>query len=79
MSYKTAAIARLIVLVILVINQSLISFGMSPLPFDDEEVEAGVNAVLLAIVAIISWWKNNNVTVEAQQAQRQLDRKKGVK
>lgn len=79
MNYKYAAIGRLAVLVILLINQTLIAFNMSPLPFNDEEIEAGVNAVLLFIAAVWSWWKNNAVTAEAQAAQRVLERKKGEK
>lgn len=76
MNYKTIAITRLTVLLVLALNQTLIGFGMSPLPFDETEIEAGINGVLLTIVAIWAWYKNNNVTPEAQAAQIILDAKK---
>jgi len=67
------AIVRLAVLVILLINQSLIVIGWNPLPYSEEQIYEGVSSVATVAMAIYTWWKNNNVTDEAQQAQEYLD------
>lgn len=67
------AIVRLIVLVILLINQTLIVYGWNPLPFSEEEIYEGISSVAMVLMAIYTWWKNNNVTEEAQKAQEYLD------
>lgn len=75
-----AAFTRLAVLVILVINQFLVTvFGWNPLPFSEEEIYAGVSALATAAQSVYVWWKNNNVTEEAQEAQKVLERKKTEK
>ncbi|GAQ18044.1 SPP1 family holin [Oceanobacillus picturae] len=61
-----AAITRLIVLVVLLVNQALVTFGWNPLPFSEEEVYEGVSSVATVVVAVYTWWKNNNVTKKAQ-------------
>src|SRR5699024_4852884 len=76
---KTQGIIRLIVLVILLINQSLISFGYNPLPFSEEQIYEGLSSVALVVSAICSWWRHNNITPEAEQAQVELERKKNRK
>lgn len=70
------AIIRLTVLVILLINQTLITIGWNPLPFSEEQVYEAVSSVAVVVMAIWAWWRNNNVTYEAQEAQRYLDRLK---
>lgn len=59
------AITRLAVLVILLINQALITLGWNPLPFSEEQVYEAVSSVAMVVVAIWTWWKNNNVTKKA--------------
>lgn len=71
------AIVRLVVLVILLINQTLIVMGWSPLPYTEEQIFEAVSSVATVAVAIWTWYKNNNVTKEAQQAQEYLDKLKG--
>lgn len=73
------AITRLVVLVILLINQTLITIGWNPLPFSEDQVYEGVSSVATVAVAIYTWWKNNNVTKQAQITQKQLDRMKEAK
>jgi len=73
------AIVRLAVLVILIVNQSLIVMGWSPLPFAEEQIYEGVSSVATVAVAIYTWWKNNNVTKEAQEAQQYLNELKSRK
>ena len=76
---KTQGIIRLIVLVILLLNQTLISLGYNPLPFSEEQIYEGVSSVALAVSAIYAWWKHNNITNEAEEAQVVLERKKARK
>ena len=68
----TQAIVRLIVLVILLINQALIVFGLNPLPFSEEQIYEAVSSVATVIVALWAWWKNNSITKEAQEADEYL-------
>lgn len=73
---KVAAIVRLMVLLYAVLNSVLLMFGINPLPFTEEEVSAGITAVLAVVASVLAWWKNNNITKAAQESQRQLDSKK---
>ena len=66
-------------LVILLLNQTLISLGYNPLPFSEEQIYEGLSSVALVMSAIYSWWKHNNLTEEALEAQEVLERKKNSK
>ena len=76
-SNMKSAIVRLIVLVILLINQSLTVLGWNPLPFSEEQIYEAVSSVVTVVIAVYVWWKNNNVTKESQRAQEYLDELKG--
>lgn len=73
------AITRLVVLMILLANQALVTIGWEPLPFDEEAIYVAVSTVATVAATLWVWWKNNNLTKEAQETQRELDRKKDVK
>ena len=73
---KTNAIVRLIVLVILIINQTLITLGYEPLPFSDEQIYEAISIVALVVMTLYSWWKNNNVTDVALAGQSEIERLK---
>jgi len=62
------AIIRLIVLVVMVLNQLLITFDKSPFPFSEDQVFTAVSSVAMVLTILWNWWKNNNVTKEAQKA-----------
>lgn len=53
----------------------LIAFGA----VDADALTEAVAAVLAAAGLVWSWWRNNNVTEEAQEAQRYLDDLKGAR
>ena len=76
---KSNAIIRLIVLVILIVNQALITFGYEPLPFSDEQVYEAVSIVALVVITLYSWWKNNNITDVALAGQSEIERIKGAR
>lgn len=73
---KSNAIVRLVVLVVLIINQTLITLGYEPLPFSDEQIYEAISIVALTIGTIYVWWRNNNLTDEALAGQGEIERLK---
>ena len=65
---SAGTIARTIVLIVALVNTLLTAFEKNPLPFSDEEVYAGVSAVITVIVSLVAWWKNNSFTKKAIEA-----------
>lgn len=63
------AIARLVVTAVLLINGYLTAKGINPLPFDETAAGELASEILAAISCIWVWWKNNNITKSACQAQ----------
>jgi len=63
-----ATVIRTIVLIVALLNQFLVSFGLSPFPFSQAEIEAGLAMVFSAAATFWAWWKNNDVTPEAHRA-----------
>lgn len=61
-----AAVIRLIVLVVLLLNQTLVTLGYNPLPFSEQDVFEAVSSIALVITAIYTWYINNDVTKEAE-------------
>ncbi|MFA8439288.1 phage holin [Pueribacillus sp. YX66] len=62
------AIVRLVVLVILLVNQTLVTLGWNPLPFSEEQIYEAISSIATVSMALWAWWKNNSVTQEAQEA-----------
>lgn len=73
------AITRLVVVVILMINQVLIAKGWTPIPYEEEQIFEAVNAVAVAVATVWAWYKNNSVTKEAQEADEYLRELKNKK
>lgn len=73
-----SAVIRLVVLVILLVNQTLVTFGWNPLPFSEDQVYEGVSTVATIAVAVWTWWKDNNVTKQAQHNEQFL-KNRGLK
>lgn len=65
----TQAFIRLAVTVVLMINAALTAKGMNPIPFDETLVTECLTYLASGVTAVWAWWKNNNVTAEAQAAQ----------
>ena len=70
---------RLVALVILMLNQTLITLGYNPLPFSDEQIYEAVSIVAVVGVTLWNWWKNNNVTDVALAGQAEIERIKGAR
>ncbi|MGN0693724.1 MAG: phage holin [Lentihominibacter sp.] len=67
------AIIRLIVTAILLINSILTAKGINPIPFDESAFTEIATHVAALAACIWAWWKNNNVSKQAQEAQIFLD------
>lgn len=78
MNERTKAIIRLLVALVPVLNIVLVQFGKSPLPFSQEEVNAGLSTVVAVVGILWAWWKNNNMTKAAQSMQPALNELKAV-
>lgn len=72
------AIIRLVVLVVLLINQTLVTIGWNPLPFSEQEIYEGVSSVATVAMAIWTWWKDNPVSKQAQHNEKFL-KERGMK
>ena len=70
---KKSTIARTVVLVLALVNQVLVMFGINPLPFSDEGIYEAVTALLTVGASIWAWWKNNSFTKAAQEADKYLE------
>lgn len=75
---NTGSIIRTVILAVALINQLLVSAGYSPLPFENEQIELGLSTAFTVVAAVVAWWKNNNLTRKARQADK-LARERGLK
>ena len=73
MNEKVKAIIRLIVMAVLMVNMGLTVAGKNPIPLDENALTEWLTVAAAGISAVYSWWKNNNVTKQAQQAQAVLN------
>ncbi len=71
-------VIRTIVLVIALINQLLISFGLNPIPGNEDLWYEIASTIFTAVAATIAWFKNNAVTAKGKR-QEQVLREKGLK
>jgi len=71
--------ARLITLLAVTANLIASLMGYKLIPFEDEQIADFVSGALMAIVSLYTAWKNNSLTVEAQQADALMKAKKSGK
>ena len=76
---STATWVRSIVFFLTLANQLSVSvFEFKVLPWGEDDMYESVSMVVTAIMSVIAYWKNNSVTVQAQEADEVLSAKKGV-
>jgi SPP1 family holin len=46
-------------------NQVLACFGLSPIPFNSDEINLVTSTVLTGAASVWAWWKNNSFTKAA--------------
>ena len=63
------AFIRLLVVAILALNSVLTAKGLNPILFDESAFSDVALQVATALSVLWVWWKNNNVTAKAQEAQ----------
>jgi SPP1 family holin len=73
---STKAIINLVIEAILFLNAILTAAGKNPLPLDTDAITVTLTSVFAGISAVYCWWKNQNITVEAQTAQKIADEMK---
>ena len=76
MKEKMKAIANIVIAAALLLNAILTASGKNPLPVDKEAVFEFASYIAVALDTIWIWWKNQNVTVEAQTAQTLMNEMK---
>ena len=59
---------RTLVLVLALINQALVMFGVSKTEIEIEQWTQYASYIFTVITAVWSWWKNNSFTDKAQEA-----------
>ena len=69
---KAGTWARLILMVISLVNMALAAAGKAPIPANYDELYTIVSIVFSVLVGIASYWKNNSFTSAAQAADEYL-------
>lgn len=76
MKITAGTAARTICLVLALINQILIVFGKTAIPFADDDVYTVVSELFTIGAAVAAWWKNNSFTEAARTADELLKAEK---
>ncbi len=65
-------IIRTTLLILALINQILYMNGQSPLPINDEQIEAIVTNGATIVTSLLAWWNNNSFSQKAIKSDRQM-------
>ncbi len=68
MKIKAETIIRTILMAVSLTNTILVMIGKAPLPWENEELYAGLSAIFATATTLWSWWKNNSFTTAAIKA-----------
>lgn len=69
---------RIVTLFVVLANQIALSvFDTQLVPFEDAEIYEGVSTGATFLIAMVTAWRNNSFTEEAQEADRSIRSKKG--
>ncbi len=74
-----STIIRTVLLIVALINNCLVIFDHSVLPFDNETVEQAVSAIFTGVTSMMTWWKNNSFSEAAHMADKHLEEIKNSK
>lgn len=70
---KKSTIIRSICLLIVLINMVLKSTGHDVLNIDESQISETIEMIISIAVIVLSWWKNNSFTENAQKADEYLE------
>lgn len=73
MNGRVQAIIRLVVTLVLFINAILTAMGKNPIPLDENTISAVISEIASVVAIIWAWWKNANITKEAQYWQKRKE------
>lgn len=79
MKISKGTIIRTALLVLAIVNNLLAIFHKAPLPITNEQLELIISTIFTVVMAVINWWKNNDVTPEAIEATQYMHRLKNAK
>ena len=71
-------ITRTAVLALALANQILTAVGKPIIPIEDSHLCALITSVITVIASAIAWWKNNSLTLHAQEADRYMKALKSI-
>lgn len=63
---SAGTIARLVLLLLALVNSALTAAGKSPIPIDEEGVQQFITLAFLGITSLWAYWKNNDITKKAR-------------
>lgn len=70
-------IIRTIVLIVALINQFLVSYGLYTIPGTAEEQTALLSTIFTLAVSTIAWFKNNYITAKGRK-QKEILKREGL-
>lgn len=76
MNIKKSTVVRTIMFAIVLVNWVLKYFGKSPIAVDESVVYQCIECVVSIIILVLSFWKNNSFTKNAQKADEYLEKLK---
>ena len=65
---KSDVWVRLVVLALALVNQFATSMGLNPIDISNDQMYQTLTGVFTIIASLIAFWKNNSLTVSAQQS-----------
>ena len=71
-SISAGTITRTVLLFLSLINLVLGALGVSPIPVDSDQIAAVISSVFTVVMAIITWWKDNDITEKARERKAKI-------
>lgn len=65
-------VVRTIMLLVVVINMALKNVGKQPIEVAESDVYSLIEMIVSVVIILLSWWKNNSFTKNAQLADEYL-------
>lgn len=66
-------VIRYILMILTIVNTILNRLGLNPIDVDNDSTYQAVSDLVTVVILIMNTWKNNSVTPEAIEADKQLD------
>lgn len=76
---KKSTIVRTILVALVLLNMGLKATGHEVIDVSENEVGAIVEFIISALIVLLSWWKNNSYTKNAQKADLYLEKLREMK